>query len=165
MTIKHELYYFHTAAFCQLINDIVDEYGIEHVEHSMKSTACGLCHRPFILKVLDQCGGWNPQTLADDIDSDLTLAIFCLVLSYSEPVAQTYHSNHSHHFKRKLADVCREHLDPRVTRLLENWRPPATSSDAYIVDETDRLVTEAATANLSSNPIMRSHHLLHIAYG
>jgi hypothetical protein len=169
MSIHHSLFCFRRTSFCQLVQRIANVYGIQGLEAGVKATARTLRDDHRILDILDQCGGWNHQTLVSDIESDKSLAIFCLALFCCEDkkiaVPDQFLAGSLRSTGLTLADACKNQLEDAIVPFLVDWRPPATSSAAYFVDAKDMTTDNLDLADIQSILILRDCDLLHIVHG
>jgi len=169
MSIQHSLFYFRRTSFCQLVQRIAGVYGIQGLEAGVKATATALRDEQRIVDILDQCGGWNHQTLVSDIESDKSLAILCLVMFCCEDkeiaIPDPFRAGSLRSTGRTLADVCKNQLADAIVPFLVDWRPPATSSAAYFLDAKDMTTDNLDLADIRSSLILRDCDLLHIVHG
>lgn len=169
MSIQHRLYYFQRTSFCLLVQRIADVYGIHGLEAGIKTTARALREEHRIIDILDQCGGWNYQTLVSDIESDKSLAIFCLAIFCCEDreiaIPGQFLAGSLRSAGRTLADACKNQLEDAIVQFLVDWRPPATSSAAYFLDAKDMPTDNLDIADIQSSLILQNCDLLHIVHG
>ena len=169
MSIQHSLFYFHRTSFCQLVQRIADVHGIQCLEAGIKNTARALREEQRIMDILDQCGGWNYQTLVSDIETDKSLAIFCLAMFCCEDreiaIPDQFRAGSLRSAGRTLADACKNQVEDAIVPFLVDWRPPATSSAAYFLDAKDMTADNLDIADIKSSLILRDCDLLHIVHG
>ncbi len=170
MSIQHSLFYFQRKSFCLLVQRIADVFGIQGMEAGIKNTARALRDEQRIIDILDQCGGWNYQTRVSDIESDKSLAIFCLVMFYCKDIEiaipDQIRAGSLRTAGRTLADACKNQLEDSIVQFLVDWRPPATSSAAYFLDAKDIITAENLDiADIQSSLILRDCDLIHIVHG
>jgi hypothetical protein len=148
---------------------IADAHGIQNLEPGIKATATALRDEQRILDVLDQCGGWNHETLISDIESDKSLAILCLAIFCCEDeevvIPDPFPASCFRSRGRTLADACKNQLDDSIVPFLVDWRPPATSSAAYVLGAKDLKADKLDLADVQSSLILRDCDLLHLVHG
>ena len=169
MSIQHSLFYFQRTSFCLLVQRIAEVYGIHDLETGIKTTARALRQEQRIVDILDQCGGWNNQTLVSDIESDKSLAIFCSAMFCCEDkeiaIPDQFRAGSLRTAGRTLADACKNQLDDTIVQFLVDWRPPATSSAAYFLEAKDITNDNLDLADIRSSLILQDRDLLHLVHG
>ena len=169
MSIQHNLLYFHRASFGQLLQRVEEAYGVHSLEVGIKSTAKALRTERCILEVLNDCGGWDPKSLASELECDLSLAIFCLVLFCCDgqtiAVPDLFKTGGLRSAGRRLGEACGYPSESAMALVLAGWRPPATSSAAYILNAMDLCGDEHEVNDIRSNLILLDCELLHIVHG
>jgi hypothetical protein len=181
MAISHQVLLLDGPRLNRIVERAFAQESIPPI-HLISEIAGESCSNPLVASVISDVGGWVQPEIERSLKEDFDLMFFCVILGMCEPIPSKISTDITRLFSvrnsplRSLGVSIPLYLstiaDHSMHHQLNNWRVPATSSGAYILEPwacrdegaNDELDCRALRS-LRSYAMINERQILHLVSG